>query len=97
MSGLEFELMFPDDFDDEEWLISAKGYVSDLVVAAGARRFRLNFFDPVRLNQEAQSAVEELPCLVERNLVIVSKVDRKHITAAVSWLAKRGFEDFVPE
>lgn len=72
------------DLDDSE--TPMRGYRSDVVVSTGEARYRLSFYDPVRLSQE----VEDEGHLTECNLVVLREITRANIEAFVQRIFKSG-------
>jgi hypothetical protein len=54
----ECSLALPDNFDDCAWEVEAKGYFSGALLAIAGQRYRLDFFDPVRLGQEINDELQ---------------------------------------
>jgi hypothetical protein len=87
-SRLEFELRLPDDFDEGLW--ATKGYFRDAELAFRNQVYRLAFYDPVRLGQDAAAEVENGDFFFEKNLVVVGLVERRNLEAAARWLVDTG-------
>lgn len=81
-------LHLPDGFDD--LLTEAKGWFPDARLESEGRIYRLTFYDPVRLAQEIESDLERGGFFLERNLVIVPRVERKCLNIAVKQLIEAG-------
>ncbi len=88
-------LILPGDFDDYEWEVKAKGFFSEARLSVSGKRYRLTFYDPVRLSQETESEVQRGGPFFESNLVIVSSVTRCDMERAVETLMKSGQEAFL--
>jgi hypothetical protein len=56
MSNTLLEL--PADFDDYEWEVEAKGWFSEARMIVAGKRYRLNFYDAVRLAQTIQDDLQ---------------------------------------
>lgn len=93
MSG-SFAITYPDGFEGWEPIIEAKGWLADVLVAIEGARFRLTFYDPVRLGQEVDDDVRREGLFCERNLVIVPAVTRGHIEAAIGKLGEKGLRAY---
>lgn len=50
-SMVDYVLKLPVDFDDYAWEVESKGWFGEAVVVAQGKRYKLNFYDPVRLTQ----------------------------------------------
>ena len=87
-SGLEFELYLPDDFEDALW--TSKGYCPDAKLVVAKSTYRLMFYDPVRLSQDATDEIKSGDFFFERNLIVVKQVDRQSLEAAARWLVETG-------
>ena len=88
MSSLSLAL--PADFDEYEWEVTSKGYFSDARITVADRHYRLNFYDPVRLNQEIESEFGRGAIFFEPNLLVVQSVTRSNMERAVELLMKSG-------
>lgn len=86
----DFLLVLPADFDDYAWEVQAKGCFSDALLTFSGRRYRLNFYDLTRLNQEIESELERGVAFCEPNLVIVRAVTRSDMEQAAEILAQSG-------
>jgi hypothetical protein len=87
-SRLEFELRLPDDFEQALW--STKGYFPGAELVVKNKAYRLTFYDPIRLGQDAIAEVENGTFFFEKNLIVVEKVERQNLEAAVRWLVDTG-------
>lgn len=88
MSIVSFVL--PSDFADYEWEVTAKGWFSEVRITIDGKRYRLNFYDAVRLGQEIESALDCGGIFFEPNLVIVRSVTRVDMERAVEQLVQSG-------
>lgn len=87
-----YRIIFPDYFDGVAGEIEAKGYFNDVVVESGQLRFKPLFYDPVRVRQEYEDHLGGgAAAFAERNLVVVPKVTRAAIEAAIAELARADF------
>jgi hypothetical protein len=77
-----FALLLPRDFDDYEWEVRAKGFFSEARLSVSGTRYRLNFYDCVRLSQEIESELQRGRVFFEPNLVVVSSVTRSDMERA---------------
>ncbi|MFG3597427.1 hypothetical protein [Bradyrhizobium sp. RDI18] len=53
-----FSLDLPADFADYEWEVETKGWFCEARIIVSGKRYRLNFYDPVRLGQEIESELQ---------------------------------------
>jgi hypothetical protein len=94
--SVEFNVIYPDYFDDPDVLV--RGVVDGIRVQSGGREFDISFFSPTRLSQEVEGEVLNYRhFFVQKNLVVVTAVDRGHINAAVAELAKLNFAELRAE
>lgn len=95
-SGLEFELRLPDDFEDALW--TSKGYCPDAELFVANSTYRLMFYDPIRLSQDANDEIKIGDFFFQKNLIVVKQVDRQSLVAAARWLVETGqVKDLVEE
>ena len=88
MSRFSFEL--PADFADYEWEVEAKGWFFEARVMISGKRYRLNFYDPVRLGQHVEEELQRGGAFFEPNLVIIQSVTRANMERAAALLAQSG-------
>ncbi|MHC4049052.1 hypothetical protein [Bradyrhizobium sp. 25ACV] len=84
----DFSLDFPADFADYEWQLEAKGWFSQSLLIVAGKRYRLNFYDPVRLRQEIEDMLAKGEAFFEPNLVVVRSVTRASMEGAAAQLAQ---------
>jgi hypothetical protein len=74
-----------------------RGYRSDVTALLDdGNRYRVHFYDPVRLTQELQmdvSAGKPCPFLTDPGMIVVPEVNLEAMTRAVQELAAQGFFD----
>jgi hypothetical protein len=85
----QFEVVFPEHFDLDASLIEAKGSFSGVEVRTGNLVWRPVFFDPVRLQQEVADALDSDGYFQEPTLIVVTKITRAEIEAAVQRIMDR--------
>jgi hypothetical protein len=85
----------PTDFDNYEWEVKAKGFFSEAGLLVSGRRYRLNFYDPVRLSQEVESELQRGGVFFETNLVVINSVTRFDMERAAETLIRSGQEGFL--
>jgi hypothetical protein len=94
----DFSLILPPDFDDYAFEVEAKGWFEDAVLVMSSQRYRLCFYDPVRLSQEISSDVSRSGMFHEANLVVVQSVTKECMLKAAEKLAKsRMLDGLAPE
>lgn len=84
----DYSLSFPEDFCDYEWEVTAKGCFSEVFLTVSGLRYRLNFYDAVRLHQEIESALESGQMFFEPNMFVIQAVDKAQIEKAVDLLVR---------
>ncbi len=96
MSSFSFEL--PADFADYEWEVEVKGWFSEATMVVSGKRYRLNFYDAVRLGQSIEGELQNGDYFFEPNLVVVKSVTGSNMRQAAELLAKSDVTKFlVPE
>jgi len=90
-----FALVLPGDFDGYEWEVKAKGFFSEARLSVSGKRYRLTFYDPIRLSQEIEGELQRGELFFEPNLLIVNSVTRSGMERAVEALIKSGQEAFL--
>lgn len=84
----DYSLALPADFSDYEWEVTAKGCFSEAILTVAGIRYRLNFYDAVRLQQEIESALESGAMFFEPNLLVIKVVDKAKIEEATELLVR---------
>ena len=85
MSRFSFEL--PPDFAGYEREVEAKGWFSEARIIVSGKRYRINFYDPVRLGQSIEDELKRDRAFFEPNLVVVQSVTRANMERAAALLA----------
>jgi hypothetical protein len=83
-------LDLPTDFEDYGWEVEAKGWFSEARIVVSKARYRINFYDLTRLNQQIQTEFEHGRIFFEPNLVIVQSVTLAHMEKAAEELVQSG-------
>jgi len=91
----DYDLTFPEDFDDYEWEVTAKGCFSEALLTVAGTRYRLNFYDAVRIQQEIESALESGSIFFEPNLLVIEAVDKAKMKEATALLVSSGQARFL--
>ena len=68
----------------------ATGSFSEARLVVLGRKYRLNFFDPVRLAQEVQSALHRGAVFFESNVVVVPSLTRENMERAAAEVMRSG-------
>ncbi len=84
----EYRLDLPPDFEEYGWEVEAKGWFEGAVLVFAGKKYRLHFFDPVRLGQEIQSSIEREGVFFEPNVVVVTHVTRLNMESAAARLVE---------
>jgi len=86
----EHSLDFPQGYEKYASEVESKGWFGDVKLTYSGRRYRLTFYDPVRLAQEIDSEIQRGGIFFEPNLVVVRSVTRPEMENAVTQLIERG-------
>jgi hypothetical protein len=86
---MTYTLILPSHFDEHGWEIEAKGWFVASVEVDGLM-IELVFYDPARLKQEIEDELSKSPAFFEKNIVVVSTVNRQSIESAVQGLYESG-------
>ena len=91
-------LVLPADFDEYEWEVKSKGWFAEARLNVSGKRYRLNFYDPVRLGQEVDDELQRGRVFFEPNLVIVQSVTRSEMEKAAELMTQSGqASSLIPE
>lgn len=91
----DYNLSLPEDFGDYEWEVTAKGCFSEAFLTVAGIRYRLNFYDAIRLQQEIESALGSGEMFFEPNLLVIKAVDKAKIEEAAELLVRSGQARFL--
>lgn len=98
VSVLDCALVWPEDFHEHEWEVTAKGWFSESKLTASGRRYRLIFYDPARLSQEIESELQRGAVFFEPNLIVVQSATRLEMERAAELVVRSGqLGSLVPE
>lgn len=75
---MRYQINFMENFDDEEWLIEAKGCL-EIEIYINQKTYRFNFYDHTRLNQQLLDTLAHSQYFLDENLVILNVVNRANI------------------
>ena len=86
-----YTVVFPEDYDAQsEFETPSRGYLSGVVVqTTNGLRYRVFFYDPVRMQQDLEA--EGKGYLAEPNLILLSDVTTENIKRAVQGLWQDGY------
>jgi hypothetical protein len=85
---MDYEIDFGDGFAQYEWETEAKGWF-DGRVKVGGSEVTISFYDPIRLAQEVQDALDQAGLFFEKNVVVIPKVNRENMEKAVEAVCTR--------
>ena len=91
-----FTIHFPEDFDAQsEFETPSRGYLSDVIVEMkDGQRYKLFFYDPVRMRQDLEAEISAgKPCLAEPNVILLPEITIENIEKAVQRSWQDGFFD----
>jgi hypothetical protein len=88
-------LILPDLFDERAYAETPqKGSLIDVICELeDGRRFTMNFYDPVRFQQDLESETERSFCFAEPGLVILPEVTVPNAQKALKKLYEDGYFD----
>lgn len=81
LDGELYELIIPQDFEDYHW--DSKGYFSDAVLRHAGNTYVLNFYEPVRFNQDVAMELRQGTVFFVKNLLLVPDITRSALLSAV--------------
>jgi hypothetical protein len=85
-------MRWPDYFDEQAPLIESKGWFADVLIEWNGQCYRPVFYDPIRLGQVvADELTHGAGFFRDPNLVVVDRVTRVCMEAAVTALINDGF------
>ncbi|MEM7248200.1 MAG: hypothetical protein AAF533_22895 [Acidobacteriota bacterium] len=85
-----YTLNWPEEFESREWEIESKGWFAGLEIVIDGRCITPVFYDPVRLSQDISDELSRDLVFTETNLIVIERVCRESIVAAVAKLAAAG-------
>jgi hypothetical protein len=83
---IDYSIIFPEGFDDYASEVQSKGWFSDVRLVFFGKRYRITFYDAVRLGQEIQEEIQRGGIFFEPNLVVVESIGRQSIENAIQLL-----------
>jgi len=87
---INYELELPSDFTDYEWEVESKGWFDNVGLSFNGKRYKLSFYDPARLNQEAEDEIYSSSYFFEQNLIVIRSVNAKNMRTAIENLISAG-------
>ena len=90
---LEPIISFPEGFEERlELEMTARGYLSSVVVQLGEEQYRLFFYDPVRMQQDLEEEIKlGRSYLAEPNVVLLPEITTENIKKAILGLYQDGY------
>ena len=85
----DFSLIFPEGFGDYAWELEPKGMFNEARLEFQGCRYRLMFYDSVRLGQDIEDELQRGGVFFEPNLVVVPTVTRQNMNKAAAQLVKQ--------
>ena len=89
----DYSIEITDDFNNELFLfeMESKGYLTNtLFKMKNGHSYKLEFYDIVRLKQDAESELlEGMPCFYQENIIIVDSLNKKAILNAIEFVWKK--------
>jgi hypothetical protein len=95
MAATDFEIHYSDD-DTElvEWdMVEIKGWLGGVHVVSGRISYRLNFCDTTSNAQDVGRAIESQGFSFDPDVVVLGRVTKASVEAAISAFASRDFRD----
>jgi hypothetical protein len=83
-------VVLPSDFDDHVWEIEANGWFAAASVEFDGLVTDFSFYDPSRIMQDIELALSTNRIFFEKNIVVVTIVNRDSIEASVKFLYESG-------
>jgi hypothetical protein len=87
---MTYRVILPGDFDEYAWEVEKKGWLDSAYVEFDGRKIELTIYDPPRLKQDVEEALSSSRPFFEKNVLVVSTVNRDSIEASVELLYKTG-------
>ncbi len=93
MPSLDYSIEYPTDYETEQWIWEAKGYIVLTVHLRDALggTYTLTFREPERLAQDVAADIAESGLSLLSNDVVVPRVTQPLIESSVASLAADGF------
>ena len=89
---MKAKLVLPEEFDDYyAWEVEEKGVFFRATAKLDGREIPLTFYNPIRLAQDIEEEFRSRHSMAISNLVIVQRVTRDNMTAAVEAMGPEFF------
>jgi len=88
----EPELVLPEDFDDDAWLLESKGWYPGASVRSGDREVAVTFYDPTRLAQDIEADLAGGHLVSFAHLIVVERLTVENMRRAISRLDRAFFD-----
>ena len=94
MNSVQYpRLILPEGFNERSaYEANAKGWMVAQLEADDGRRYPLFFYDPVRLQQDLETYIEDgEACLAEPGMIVLPEITIEAAERAVAFLWRRGY------
>ncbi|AXI03688.1 hypothetical protein [Aquirhabdus parva] len=78
-----YEVIFPEWFEDYAWEFESKGWLDGIIIKYEEHEYRPVFYDSVRLAQTITDDLSSQGCFLEKNLIVVERINRKNLLSAI--------------
>ena len=78
-----YEVIFPEGFEDYAWEVESKGWLDGIIIKYEGHEYRPVFYDPIRLAQTIADDLSSTGCFLEKNLVVVERINRENLLSAI--------------
>lgn len=88
------EIHYPIKWTEQDHFeLEAKGWLSDVtVITNSGHKYSMCFYDPTRLAQDLEEEIKSgKSAIIEKGLVVVSKLTKKNIEAAIAQAESEGY------
>jgi hypothetical protein len=92
---MDYVVRYPSHFEAEAQMIESKGWLDGLIIETADAEYRPVLYDEARLAQEARDALASSGLFAERSIVVLPRLTRENIDAAVERLSRGSFAQIV--
>ena len=85
---IRYTLVIDDSLEAGVW--NTKGFFPGSILSVEEKKYELVFYDVVRIRQEIESEVSENGFFIEKNLIVVSDINRSEMEKAVEFIVNSG-------
>lgn len=89
----DYEIIWPEDFDDYAWLIESKGWLDGVKVRIGERIIEPVFYDSVRLSQDVEAELSSYGYFAESMLIVLDRVTKNGVEKLIRKMVQSGAFD----